>query len=81
MRITKGFNRTVAFSWAGGKKWMADIIGLYLPSDIKRLLIPFFGRGDYLRLIRNMGVEAPARVLRQGLAVHLQRLEARDLIR
>ena len=60
MRVTKGFNRTVAFSWAGGKKWMADIIGLYLPSDIKRLLIPFFGRGDYLRLIRNMGIEAPA---------------------
>lgn len=60
MRVTKGFNRTVAFTWAGGKKWMAGIIGRYLPSGIKRLLIPFFGRGDYLRLIRNMGVEAPA---------------------
>ena len=60
MRVTKGFNRTVPFHWAGGKKWMADIIGRYLPSNINRLLIPFLGRGDYLRLIRNMGVEAPA---------------------
>ena len=39
---------------------MANIIGQYLPSNIRRLLVPFMGRCDYLRLIRNMGVEAPA---------------------
>jgi DNA adenine methylase len=62
MRIITGFNKTVAFHWAGGKKWMAPFIAQYLPKSIKRLLIPFFGRGDCLRLVRNLGVEAPALV-------------------
>jgi len=62
MRLTMGYNRTVSFHWAGSKKSFAPIIAQYLPKDIARLLIPFFGRGDYLRLIRNLGVEAPALV-------------------
>ena len=62
MRVANGFNRTVPFQYAGGKKWMAGIIGRYLPSTVKRILIPFYGRGDYQRIIRNMGLEAPALV-------------------
>lgn len=62
MKSTGDYNRTVPFHWAGGKKWMAPIISRLLPKGIKRLLIGFFGRGDYLHLIRNLGVEAPALV-------------------
>ena len=62
MRLITGFNRTVAFHWAGCKKSFASIIAQYLPKGIKRILIPFFGRGDFLRLIRNLGVEASALV-------------------
>jgi DNA adenine methylase len=54
------FSRSVPFHWAGAKKWMAAIIGRYLPADIVRLVIPFLGRGDFLRLLRALGIEAPA---------------------
>ena len=62
MRLITGFNKTVPFHWAGGKKWMAPFTARYLPKDIKRLIIPFYGRGDFQRNIRNLGVEAPALV-------------------
>lgn len=60
MKSTGDYNRTVPFHWAGGKKWMAPFIARYMPKSIKRLLIPFFGRGDCLRLVRNLGIEVPA---------------------
>ena len=62
MKSTGDYNRTVPFHWSGSKKWMAPIISRLLPKGIKRLLVGFFGRGDYLRLVRNLGVEAPALV-------------------
>lgn len=62
MNVRNDFNRTVPFHYAGGKKWMASIIGQYLPKGVRRLLIPFFGRGDYQRLVRNLGLEAPSLV-------------------
>ena len=62
MKSTGDYNRTVPFHWAGSKKWLAPIISHLLPKGIKRLLIPLFGRGDYARLVRNLGVEAPALV-------------------
>lgn len=60
MKILAGYNLTVPFHWAGGKKWMAAIIAGLLPETIHRLLIPFFGRGDFLRLLRNLGIEVHA---------------------
>ena len=62
MNLIGEYNRTVPFHWSGSKKWMAPIISRLLPKGIKRLLVGFFGRGDYLRLVRNLGVEAPALV-------------------
>lgn len=60
VRAPSGYSRSVAFHRHGAKKWMAPIIERYLPAEIRRLVIPFFGRGDFLRLLRNLGVEAPA---------------------
>ena len=34
MRLITGFNKTVPFHWAGGKKWMAPFIAQYLPKNI-----------------------------------------------
>lgn len=60
MSAPAAFGRSVPFHWAGAKKWMAAIIGRYLPAGIVRLVVPFLGRGDFVRLTRSFGIEVPA---------------------
>ena len=60
MNLIGEYNRTVPFHWAGCKKFLGDFLVRFLPKRMNRLLIPFFGRGDFLRLIRNQGIEVPA---------------------
>lgn len=44
-----------AFYWPGAKWWMRFILSKYVPPKFDVVRIPFFGRGDFLQILRMDG--------------------------
>jgi site-specific DNA-adenine methylase len=52
--------RPVPFVYCGVKAWMAPFLDRMAPSSFGRLFVPAFGRGEFLRSLRESGTESPA---------------------